>query len=602
MTVKKLLLAASLLLWGLASAQDIPELLPDNTILALGMQDLSAQEAKFQPFVDEFERLELGQALAVLFNEGDEDMFGDMTGGDMTGGDATGGDMTGGMMDEDLFSGRLEGLTVYDFLGQDAWINLSASSFNPIPAVTLITRLSDEAASAVQGELDDHQTIQTLTGEDVETLTEGDYTFYQERVEDADPIQVVAYALADNLLMLSTNPDTLRGVLRQLGGSEDPSFVDSEGYANTLGRLESGTLYAYIDYAQIADAVAPLASNFGFDALVNRLSQALTTAGVAGSTIRVTDAGLVQEGYQVPNAEGGDTTLYNLLTNADPTTQDALSFVPEDALAYSSATVNLQGWWDYLNELAASVPELGGDLNTLLLSFFGVDLRTTFFDWTGSQVTSVTTGVSEMVQPGVAAENLLGESVFIIPTTDEEAARTGLQTLFQNLTQAVSAFADPQGGTGGAVMDAEDVDGISVTRYDLTNGVSLSYAVTDGQVLIATSAEAMQAVLDARANNASITSSNAYNTLQEVAPEGASSVALTDQRSTLESVAQQVAGQLEMTAGLTGAQNLDFDAVSDASSKLEEFITFIADKFGTSAGYGERGETLHSYSQTDVSW
>ena len=89
--------------------------------------------------------------------------------------------------------------------------------------------------------------------------------------------------------------------------------------------------------------------------------------------------GSPQETYQVPNAAGGDTALYELLTSAQPTTQDAVSFVPEDALAYSSATVNFQGWWDYLNELAASVPELGGDLNTLLLSFFGVDLRTNLF-------------------------------------------------------------------------------------------------------------------------------------------------------------------------------------------------------------------------------
>ena len=151
-------------------------------------------------------------------------------------------------------------------------------------------------------------------------------------------------------------------------------------------------------------------------------------------------------------------------------------------------------------------------------------------------------------------------------------------------------------------MDASDVGGVSVTRYDVTDGVSLSYAVTDGQVLIATSAEAMQAVLDAKANGASITNSDAYSALQEVAPEGASSVTLTDQRSTLESLAQQVAGQLELTAGLTGAQNLNFDAVSDASSKLEEFITFVAGKFGTSAGYGERGETIRTYGQTDVTW
>ena len=67
MTVKKFVLAAALLLWGLASAQSIPELLPENTILALGMQSLADQEARFQPFVDEFERLELGQALEGTF-------------------------------------------------------------------------------------------------------------------------------------------------------------------------------------------------------------------------------------------------------------------------------------------------------------------------------------------------------------------------------------------------------------------------------------------------------------------------------------------------------------------------------------------------------
>ena len=86
------------------------------------MQGLAEQEARFQPFVDEFERLELGAALGVLFSESDDDMFdddfddvtgGDATGGDMTGGDMTGGDMTGGMADDmmagDLFSGQARG-------------------------------------------------------------------------------------------------------------------------------------------------------------------------------------------------------------------------------------------------------------------------------------------------------------------------------------------------------------------------------------------------------------------------------------------------------------------------------------------------------------
>ena len=322
-----------------------------------------------------------------------------------------------------------------------------------------------------------------------------------------------------------------------------------------------------------------------------------------GGVIRLTDDGIVQEAYGVPNAEGGDATLYALLTSAQPTTQDAVSFAPEGALDYSSASVDLQAWWNYLNEFAASVPELGGDLDTLLLSFFGVDLRTTFFDWVGSQVTSVTTGVAEAVQPGVPAENLLGEIVYILATTDEEAARTGLETLFQNITQGVSAFSDPQGGTGGAVMEAESINGVNVTRYDITDGVSLSYAVTEGYVLIATSLEAMQAALDARADDASITNSEAYSALQEVAPEGASSVRLLDYGGTLESTAQTIAAQLELTAGLTGAQNLDFDATSEASDKLEEFVSFVAARFGAYVGYGERGdELIRTYSQTDVDW
>ena len=608
--IKKLILAAALLLWGLSSAQSIPELLPENTILALGMQGLAEQETRLQPFVDEFERLELGQALGVLFGEGDEGMFDDGmfddvtggdTGGDMTGGDVTGGmadDMAGDMMGEDLFSGRLEGLNVYDLLGQEAWINVSASPFNPLPSITLVTRLSGEAAPAVQGVIDEELTENAV----VETFTEGDYTFYQENLEDADPIQVVAFALADDLLMLSTNPETLRGMLRQLGGSEDPAFVDSEGYASTLGGLEPGTFYSYIDYAQIADAAAPLAGSLGFDALVTRLSQALTTAGVYGGVIRLTDDGIVQEAYQVPNAAGGDATLYALLTSAQPTSQDAVAFAPEGALDYSSATVDLQAWWDYLNEFAASVPELGGDLNTLLLSFFGVDLRTSFFDWTGSQITTVTTGFTETVQPGVPAENLLGEAVYILAATDEEAARTGLETLFQNITQGVSAFSDPQGGTGGAVMDASSIDGVNVTRYDITDGLSLSYAVTEGFVLIATSPEAMQAVLSARTDDSSITNNPAYNTLQELAPENASSVRLLDYGGILESIAQTVAAQLELTAGLTGAQGLDFDATSEASDKFEEFLTFVAARFSTYAGYGERGELIRTYSQTDVDW
>ena len=60
--------------------------------------------------------------------------------------------------------------------------------------------------------------------------------------------------------------------------------------------------------------------------------------------------------------------------------------VPEGALSYSSSAVNLSGWYDYLNELSLTVPELGGDLDSLVLSLTGLNLRESVFSWTGEQL------------------------------------------------------------------------------------------------------------------------------------------------------------------------------------------------------------------------
>ena len=144
-------------------------------------------------------------------------------------------------------------LASLDVLGQEAWIALSASSFSPLPAATLITQLTPEALEQVTPLLE-----QANAQENPESFTEGDYTFYQLPIEDADPIQVIAYAQADDLLMLSTNPDVLRGVLRRLGGADEPNFANSEGYSQTLSSLDSGTFYGYLDYVGIAAAAEPL--------------------------------------------------------------------------------------------------------------------------------------------------------------------------------------------------------------------------------------------------------------------------------------------------------------------------------------------------------
>lgn len=565
-------------LWlaGGALAQSLGDLLPAETFLALGTSDLQGQTDKLQPFIDEFERLELGQALAALFPEDEEtdDVMADL-------------------------EGEFEGLGILDLLGQEAWVALSASSFNPLPSVTLLARLSPEASERAT------ELLAEATAQDgVESLSEGEYTFYQERLDDVtdSPIQVLAYAQADDLLALSTNPDTLRGVLRQLGGSGDPSFTASEGYAATLAQLEAANFYSYLDYAQVAQVVSPFAQTVGFPQLIERLTQAFQTAGVSTGVVRVTDSGLESEGLQVLNQEGGDSSLYTLLSTPNPVNPATATLAPQDALAWTSATVNLQGWWDYLNEIAAAAPELGGSLDSMLGMFLGLDLRSTFFNWAGSNVTTVTTGVGEVAEPGVPSSNLLGDAVYIITTEDEAAAQTGLDTLLQSISGTVASFADPSGGAGNATTDTEDVAGVTVNTFTITEGISLSYAVANGYAYIGTTQEALTSVLEA-STASSLQESDTFSRLSAAAPEGADSLSVADNQATLSSTAAQLVSQLQMTAGLGGASELDFEAVEAASEKLETFVQFVAERLGSSIGYAERSDgAIRGYNETQVTW
>lgn len=571
-----LTLSAGLVFGGLAAAQDLAELLPDDTIFALGMQGLSDADERLEPFRAEFERLGVGEALTTLFEDAQEmGASGGMSGGI--------GEMTEEVPEE---VGSLFSLEV---LGQEAWIALSASSFSPLPAATLVTQLTPEAVEQVTPLLE-----QANAQDNPETLTEGDYTFYQLPIEDADPVQVVAYAQADDLLLISTNPEVLRGVLRRLGGADEPNFADADGYTQTLSDLESGTFYGYLDYAGIADVAEPFAQGFGFDQLVTRLLSAFRTAGVTGGVARLTDDGLTTEGFQAVDAEGGDRDLYTLLTSGEAADLETQSFAPSDALGYSVSAVDLSGWYDYLNSLATSVPELGGDLDSLLLSFTGINLRETFFDWTDGQVVTITTGLGEPSEPGVPSDNLLGEAVYLFSSSDENETQQGLAVLFESVSQSVSAFSDPMGGSGGATSGTEQIGETEVTRYNITDGVSLSYAVTDGYALIATTDDAMRSVLEA---------DGSLDVDFNDVPSGASTVAYSDAQATLEGTAQQIGSQLELAAGLGGSRGLNFDDVENASSVLEEYLSFIASRLGTSVGYSERSdEGVSSASETEVDW
>jgi hypothetical protein len=586
MALRKLVLPiapvlVALSLGGHAAAQDLAQLLPEETFLALGMQNLEDASAQLEDVSAEFRRLDVVGALSTLGAS-----QGGMSGGMGSGGAGAAG--TAAMELPDEARRALGAFGSLDVLGQEAWIALSASSVSPLPALTMVTRVTPEGAEKVQALLKDAGT------QDAEAFEESGATFFQIPLNGAEPLQVLAYTLTDDLLALSTNPDELRGVLRRHAGADEPNFASAQGYRDTLEGLDEGTFYSFFNYARLAEVAAPYAQNLGFDPLVDRLSRALATVGAVGSVVRLTDDALISESFQAVNREGGDASLYALLTADTAATTDVP--VPEGALSFTANAVNLGGWYDYLNELALTVPELGGDLDSLILSFTGLNLRESVFSWTGEQFVSVTTGLSAAVEPGVPSENLLGDAAYLIEATNAAAAQRGLGALLQNLSQTASSLSDPEGGAGQPERQQETIAGAEVTRFDITDGVTVLYAVSGGYAILATSQDAMERTLTAQQEGG-------QDDLFGDVPGGATGVSYTDSQATFESLSQQLSSQIQLAAGMGGASGLDFEAVEAASSVAEEFLGFVATRLGSSTGYSERADGgTRGYSETEVDW
>ncbi len=591
-TLPKLVLPLTLVLGGLAAAQDLAELLPEETFLALGMQDLAGASAQLEDFSAEFERLEVMDALTALSAGRNENS---MSGGTGSGGAASGGMESGGAglsaagMDDLPEPARraLEALGSLEVLGEEAWIALSATSFSPLPALTMITRVTPEGAEQVRALLTEAGT------ENTEELEESGTPFFQIPLEGAEPLQVLAYTLTDDLLALSTNPDELRGVLRRLAGADEPNFAATQGYEDTLNTLESGSFYSFFDYARVAEVAAPYAQNLGFDRLVERLSQAFTTAGSVGSVVRLTETALISDSFQALNQGGGDASLYALLSADTPAATDVP--VPEAALSYSSSAVDLSGWYDYLNELSLTVPELGGDLDSLVLSLTGLNLRESVFSWTGEQFVALTTGLSEVAEPGVPSDNLLGEMVYLLEATNEAAAERGLNALLQNLNRTVSSLTDPQGGAGEPQSEQLTLAGTDVSRFDFSPGATIFYAVNGGYALIATSEDAMTQALTAQQEGGRADFADL--------PGGATTYTYTDNKATFAGLAEQLSSQLELAAGMGGASGLDFETVEAVSGVAEEFLSFVASRLSDGTSYSESTDGgVRTHAEATVDW
>jgi hypothetical protein len=568
-------LASALLLAAFAPAaraQDLQRLLPADTAVALGLHELDGARDLLAPFVDPWVELGVGEALA----------------------DALGGIDAAGLMgvplDADELDGELdlppelEGLEIWDLLGREAWLGVSLSPFNPLPAVTLLARVDGETGARFDALFARERAGGALA------LDEGAISFIVVEIDGGGfPL---AAARDGDLLALSSNPDVLRGVLRQRQGSTEPSFGDAPRAAATLGTLGEGQLHGFLDLGPLARSLAPLAAGLGFDASVERLLAVFETLGPVAGVTRLSEEGTATTSLRQLEPSGGDTALLALLDAPDAAPRELLDWLPEGALSVQVSALDLRAWWAYLGDLVADLGELGvPDLNRTLGDVLGVDLARDLVGWSAPGLVVVQTGLGETAALGAPASDLLGETVFGLRTTDDAAAEAGLRRLLDELVQRAALFADPFAEPGGnAVVVVREVTlaGVSARAYDVLPGLTLVTAVADGVAWIGTHEAGLERVLLAGRGGAPLSAT--FAELADLVPAGATAFSLTDDRASLAATGDALKQQVQLLAGFAGG-GIDFDAVERATDALEAYLEAIAPRFGGTASWSTPGGT-----------
>ena len=574
-----LLVAAALAVAALAPAaraQDLARLLPADTALALGLNGLGDAGALLAPLVDPWVELGVGEALLAALG-----------GADVAGmaGAATGTDLDADALAAQLPPG-LEGVDPLDLLAREAWLGVSVSPFNPLPALTLLARVEGDLAARFDA------LLARVAGEPgAQALTEGAIGFVVVPLEGGFPLAAVR---TGDLLALSSNPDVLRGVLRAAQGSNEPGFLDAAGVAETLGTLRAGELYGFLDLGPLARALAPLADGLGFDRSVARLTAMLETLGAYAGVTRLSEDGTHTTTVRRLDGGGRDPALRTLLGAADLAPRDLLVWVPADALSVQVTALDPAAWWAYVTDLVEGLTELGvADLDRTMRDVVGVDPQADLFSWTLPGLAIVQTGAGSVAELGAPADDLLGESVLVLRARDAAAAEANLARALDALAQRAVMFADPfaQPGNGPVVAVRErSVAGTTLRAYDLAPGVTLATAVASGPsgtvVLIATTEEGLEGVLEA--GGAGVALPAALDRLLAEVPADANAFVLTDDRATLEVTGALLAQQVQLLAGFAGG-GIDFAAVERATAAIDAYLEAIAPRFGGSVSWSRAG-------------
>lgn len=410
-----------------------------------------------------------------------------------------------------------------------AVIGVSMSRFNPLPGVVLVYRPADPEAIA-------------------EIYRDLVYCFASEVSLDQDgvPLDVFAdgsdqpliAALVDGDVVVATNVDLARAVVRLAGGSNEPSHLRTP-----VGRLASNMMQGGVgftfDMAALADALEGLVGMIpaGDDAgaLVSKALASLRT--VSGMAVNATfdQGGLLLTSVVTVDDDFGESELAALVLGSG-SHLDPPALVPRGASVLSVGRTALPESFAWVDAwLAAAAPVIGEnlDLRSLADRYLELDLDAALLAWVGGSW-----HMAELEVPGTdLLSYLVGmEGVFTMPVTSEEAARAGVTEWIRLAESALNgslplisalddldlptddglgdpfddpfreSFAGELGWDDMVSVKQETYRGVGYERWRVGPLTDLGMGIFGGHLVLANPAATMSKVIDVYLGASSVTS------------------------------------------------------------------------------------------------
>lgn len=429
--------------------------------------------------------------------------------------------------------------------------------------------------------------MKPIKGKKIISLKEGAYRFYQENSD-------TFYGYQNGIAYISNDANLLRGFLRRLGGSKEANLMQSAAYNNVMNSAGSGVIRAYLNFATAGDVVKSFADLQGMKEGVD-IANSLRTLGQFGGSVALTPAGIASSSVLIPNKNGGDTALYNLIV---PKSQkfDLPAQVPSNLTSFSAGQLDLQGIYGYLNNW---VTRLGGkgtpSLNDLASQTLNIDLQKNLLSWVGSEYAAVsfkTASNAAKADPSDPMSALQGTALFV-KTTDEAAAKAGMTQLVDAIIEQAANVSNalPSSGNTGAGKIAKPktvgskpkkatltLEGTEVTSL-ISEGSGVWYAVKNRTLILAFSEADMKRALTAGPRLADDAGFKANMTKM---PSDLSSLSYGPKPAVMNRL--EIRQQVE-TVMATNSSNMSLVQRNKLTTGLVDFVDNIQKRFGTSSGY-----------------